>query len=291
MLKGSLVALITPMNQDGSINYEQLHDLIDWHIENGTDGIVAVGTTGESATLPVEEHLAVIEATVKHVNKRIPVIAGTGANNTVEAIALSKAAEQAGADYTLSVVPYYNKPSQEGIYQHFKAIAEATSIPMIIYNVPGRTVVSMSNDTILRLAEIPNIVGVKEASGKIGSNIELINSVPEGFAVFSGDDPTGLPFMLCGGHGVVTVAANVAPKLFADMCRAALEGDIATARRLNEQLIPIYNTMFCEPSPAAPKWGLSLLGKCEPHVRLPLVALTEAGQAKVRTALEKSGQI
>lgn len=291
MLKGSLVALITPMNQDGSINYEQLRDLIDWHIENGTDGIVAVGTTGESATLPVEEHLAVIEATVKHVNKRIPVIAGTGANNTVEAIALSKAAEQAGADYTLSVVPYYNKPSQEGIYQHFKAIAEATSIPMIIYNVPGRTVVSMSNDTILRLAEIPNIVGVKEASGKIGSNIELINSVPEGFAVFSGDDPTGLPFMLCGGHGVVTVAANVAPKLFADMCRAALEGDIATARRLNEQLIPIYNTMFCEPSPAAPKWGLSLLGKCEPHVRLPLVALTEDGQAKVRAALEKSGQI
>lgn len=291
MLKGSLVALITPMNQDGSINYEQLHDLIDWHIENGTDGIVAVGTTGESATLPVEEHLAVIEATVKHVNKRVPVIAGTGANNTVEAIALSKAAEQAGADYTLSVVPYYNKPSQEGIYQHFKAIAEATSIPMVIYNVPGRTVVSMSNDTILRLAEIPNIVGVKEASGNIGNNIELINSVPEGFAVLSGDDPTGLPFMLCGGHGVVTVSANVAPKLFADMCRAALEGDIATARRLNEQLIPIYNTMFCEPSPAAPKWGLSLLGKCEPHVRLPLVALTEAGQAKVRAALEKSGQI
>ena len=291
MLKGSLVALITPMNQDGSINYEQLHDLIDWHIENGTDGIVAVGTTGESATLPVEEHLAVIEATVKHVNKRVPVIAGTGANNTVEAIALSKAAEQAGADYTLSVVPYYNKPSQEGIYQHFKAIAEATSIPMVIYNVPGRTVVSMSNDTILRLAEIPNIVGVKEASGNIGNNIELINSVPEGFAVLSGDDPTGLPFILCGGHGVVTVAANVAPKLFADMCRAALEGDIATARRLNEQLTPIYNTMFCEPSPAAPKWGLSLLGKCEPHVRLPLVALTEAGQAKVRAALEKSGQI
>lgn len=291
MLKGSLVALITPMNQDGSINYEQLHDLIDWHIENGTDGIVAVGTTGESATLPVEEHLAVIEATVKHVNKRVPVIAGTGANNTVEAIALSKAAEQAGADYTLSVVPYYNKPSQEGIYQHFKAIAEATSIPMVIYNVPGRTVVSMSNDTILRLAEIPNIVGVKEASGNIGNNIELINSVPEGFVVLSGDDSTGLPFMLCGGHGVVTVAANVAPKLFADMCRAALEGDIATARRLNEQLIPIYNTMFCEPSPAAPKWGLSLLGKCEPHVRLPLIALTEAGQAKVRAALEKSGQI
>ena len=291
MLKGSLVALITPMNQDGSIHYEQLRDLIDWHINNGTDGIVAVGTTGESATLSVEEHLSVIEETVKHVGKRIPVIAGTGANNTAEAIALSQAAERLGADYTLSVVPYYNKPSQEGIYQHFKTIAEATSIPMIIYNVPGRTVVSMTNDTILRLAEIPNIVGVKEASGNIGSNIELINRAPEGFAVLSGDDHTALPFMLCGGHGVVTVAANAAPKLFADMCRAALQGDIALARELNNRLIPIYDTMFCEPSPAAPKWAVSALGKCEPHVRLPLVPLTENGQAKVRAALKASGQL
>ena len=291
MLQGSLVALITPMNQDGSIHYEQLRDLIDWHIESGTDGIVAVGTTGESATLSVEEHLSVIEETVKHVNKRVPVIAGTGANNTLEAIALSRAAEKAGADYTLSVVPYYNKPSQEGIYQHFKTIAEATSIPMIIYNVPSRTVVSMTNDTILRLSEISNIVGVKEASGNIGSNIELINRVPEGFAVLSGDDHTALPFMLCGGHGVVTVAANAAPKLFADMCRAALQGDIALARELNNRLIPIYDTMFCEPSPAAPKWAVSALGKCEPHVRLPLVPLTENGQAKVRAALKASGQL
>ncbi|HFC7110890.1 4-hydroxy-tetrahydrodipicolinate synthase [Neisseria meningitidis] len=291
MLQGSLVALITPMNQDGSIHYEQLRDLIDWHIESGTDGIVAVGTTGESATLSVEEHLSVIEETVKHVNKRVPVIAGTGANNTLEAIALSQAAEKAGADFTLSVVPYYNKPSQEGIYQHFKTIAEATSIPMIIYNVPGRTVVSMTNDTILRLSEIPNIVGVKEASGNIGSNIELINRVPEGFAVLSGDDHTALPFMLCGGHGVVTVAANAAPKLFADMCRAALQGDIALARELNDWLIPIYDTMFCEPSPAAPKWAVSALGKCEPHIRLPLVPLTENGQAKVRAALKASGQL
>ena len=291
MLQGSLVALITPMNQDGSIHYEQLHDLIDWHIESGTDGIVAVGTTGESATLSVEEHLSVIEETVKHVNKRVPVIAGTGANNTLEAIALSQAAEKAGADFTLSVVPYYNKPSQEGIYQHFKTIAEATSIPMIIYNVPGRTVVSMTNDTILRLSEIPNIVGVKEASGNVGSNIELINRAPEGFAVLSGDDHTALPFMLCGGHGVVTVAANAAPKLFADMCRAALQGDIALARELNDRLIPIYDTMFCEPSPAAPKWAVSALGKCEPHVRLPLVPLTENGQAKVRAALKASGQL
>ena len=291
MLQGSLVALITPMNQDGSIHYEQLRDLIDWHIESGTDGIVAVGTTGESATLSVEEHLSVIEETVKHVNKRVPVIAGTGANNTLEAIALSRAAEKAGADYTLSVVPYYNKPSQEGIYQHFKTIAEATSIPMIIYNVPGRTVVSMTNDTILRLSEIPNIVGVKEASGNVGSNIELINHAPEGFAVLSGDDHTALPFMLCGGHGVVTVAANAAPKLFADMCRAALQGDIALARELNDRLIPIYDTMFCEPSPAAPKWAVSALGKCEPHVRLPLVPLTKNGQAKVRAALKASGQL
>ena len=291
MLQGSLVALITPMNQDGSIHYEQLRDLIDWHIESGTDGIVAVGTTGESATLSVEEHLSVIEETVKHVNKRVPVIAGTGANNTLEAIALSRAAEKAGADYTLSVVPYYNKPSQEGIYQHFKTIAEATSIPMIIYNVPGRTVVSMTNDTILRLSEIPNIVGVKEASGNVGSNIELINRAPKGFAVLSGDDHTALPFMLCGGHGIVTVAANAAPKLFADMCRAALQGDIALARELNDRLIPIYDTMFCEPSPAAPKWAVSALGKCEPHVRLPLVPLTENGQAKVRAALKASGQL
>ncbi|HGG8302705.1 MULTISPECIES: 4-hydroxy-tetrahydrodipicolinate synthase [Neisseria] len=291
MLQGSLVALITPMNQDGSIHYEQLRDLIDWHIESGTDGIVAVGTTGESATLSVEEHLSVIEETVKHVNKRVPVIAGTGANNTLEAVALSQAAEKAGADFTLSVVPYYNKPSQEGIYQHFKTIAEATSIPMIIYNVPGRTVVSMTNDTILRLSEISNIVGVKEASGNVGSNIELINRASEGFAVLSGDDHTALPFMLCGGHGVITVAANAAPKLFADMCRAALQGDIALARELNDRLIPIYDTMFCEPSPAAPKWAVSALGKCEPHVRLPLVPLTENGQAKVRTALKASGQL
>ncbi|HGH7110798.1 TPA: 4-hydroxy-tetrahydrodipicolinate synthase [Neisseria meningitidis] len=291
MLQGSLVALITPMNQDGSIHYEQLRNLIDWHIESGTDGIVAVGTTGESATLSVEEHLSVIEETVKHVNKRVPVIAGTGANNTLEAVALSQAAEKAGADFTLSVVPYYNKPSQEGIYQHFKTIAEATSIPMIIYNVPGRTVVSMTNDTILRLSEIPNIVGVKEASGNVGSNIELINRASEGFAVLSGDDHTALPFMLCGGHGVVTVAANAAPKLFADMCRAALQGDIALARELNDRLIPIYDTMFCEPSPAAPKWAVSALGRCEPHVRLPLVPLTEGGQAKVRAALKASGQL
>ena len=286
MLTGSLVALITTMHADGSVDFERLNTLIDWHIANGTDGIVAVGTTGETATLSVQEHLKVMEATIKHVNKRIPVIAGTGANNTKEAIELSKSAEQLGADYTLSVVPYYNKPSQEGMYQHFKAIAEATSIPMIVYNVPGRTVVNMSNETILRLAQLPNIVGVKEASGDVARDISLINSVPEGFAVYSGDDPTGLPFMLCGGHGVISVAANVAPKLFAQMCRAAINGDIAQAKKLNEQLIPIYNVMFCEPSPAAPKWAVAQLGLCEEYVRLPIVPLTAASHEKVQAALK-----
>ncbi len=290
MLKGSLVALITPMNADGSVNYGELRTLIDWHIENGTDGIVAVGTTGESATLPAEEHLAVVEATVKHVNKRVPVIAGTGANSTEEAIELSKAAERLGADYTLSVVPYYNKPSQEGIYRHFKAIAEATAIPMIVYNVPGRTVVDMSNETILRLAEIPNIVGVKEASGDIARETDLINRAPEGFAVYSGDDPTGMAFMLCGGDGVISVAANVAPKLFADMCREAIAGNIPAARELNKKLIPVYDVMFCEPSPAAPKWALTQLGLCQPHVRLPIIELSSDGQDKVRSAL-KSAQL
>ncbi|MDO1510157.1 MULTISPECIES: 4-hydroxy-tetrahydrodipicolinate synthase [unclassified Neisseria] len=288
MLKGSIVALITPMNQDGSVNFDHLRTLIDWHIDSGTDAIVAVGTTGESATLLVQEHLAVIEATVKHVNKRIPVIAGAGANNTIEAIELSKAAERLGADYTLSVVPYYNKPSQEGIYRHFKAIAEAASIPMILYNVPGRTVVNMSNETILRLAEIPNIVGVKEASGDIAREIALINQAPEGFAVYSGDDPTSMPFMLCGGHGVISVAANVAPKEFAEMCHASLAGDTEAARALNKRLVPVYDVMFCEPSPAAPKWAASELGKCNAHARLPIIELSSDGQAKVRNALKNA---
>lgn len=288
MLTGSLVALITPMHADGSVNFEQLNSLIEWHIENGTDAIVAVGTTGESATLSVEEHMAVIVATVKQVNKRIPVIAGTGANNTLEAIELSKAAKQAGADYTLSVVPYYNKPSQEGMFQHFQAIAQAVDIPMIIYNVPGRTVVNMSNETILRLAQVKNIVGVKEASGDIARALSLFKDAPKNFAIYSGDDPTGLPFMLCGGHGVISVAANVAPKAFAQMCHHALKGEIAAARALNEQLIPIYDVMFCEPSPAAAKFATAQLGVCAEHVRLPILPLTTDGQQKVQAALKDS---
>lgn len=291
MLTGSLVALVTPMREDGSVDLPQLEKLIDWHIANGTDALVIAGTTGESATLSIPEQTLVIETAVKHSAKRIPVIAGTGANNTIEAVELSQAAKKAGADATLSVVPYYNKPSQEGIYRHFKTIAETVDIPMIIYNVPGRTVVNMDNDTILRLAEIPNITGVKEASGALAREIDLINRAPEGFAVYSGDDPTALPFLLCGGHGVITVAANVAPKLFADMCRASLAGNIAEARRLNGQLIPVYDVMFCEPSPAAPKWAAAQLGVCTEHVRLPIIPLTPDGQNKVRAALQTAGLI
>lgn len=286
MLTGSLVALITPMHADGGVDFEQLKRLIDWHIDNGTDGIVAVGTTGESATLSVEEHMAVVRATVEHAAGRIPVIAGTGANSTREAVALSQEAKNIGADYTLSVVPYYNKPSQEGIYQHFKTVAEAVDIPMIVYNVPGRTVVDMSNETVLRLASVPNIIGVKEASGNIERALKLFKHVPEGFAVYSGDDPTGLPFMLCGGHGVITVAANAAPRAFAQMCRHALNGEIAQARALNEQLIPIYDVMFCEPSPAAAKWAAAQLGVCSEHVRLPILPLSEEGRRKVQAALQ-----
>ena len=291
MLTGSLVALVTPMREDGSVDLPQLEKLIDWHIANGTDALVIAGTTGESATLSIPEQTLVIETAVKHAAKRIPIVAGTGANNTIEAVELSQAAKKAGADATLSVVPYYNKPSQEGIYRHFKTIAETVDISMIIYNVPGRTVVNMDNDTILRLAQIPNITGVKEASGALAREIDLINRAPEGFAVYSGDDPTALPFLLCGGHGVITVAANVAPKLFADMCRAALTGNIAEARRLNEQLIPVYDVMFCEPSPAAPKWAAAQLGVCTEHVRLPIIPLTSDGQNKVRAALQTAGLI
>lgn len=287
MLTGSLVAIITPMREDGSVHYEQFQRLIDWHVANGTDAIVAVGTTGESTTLSVPEKIEVIEAAIRFADGRIPVIAGTGVNSTSEAIELSRAAVGSGAYATLSVVPYYNKPPQEGIYRHFAAIAEAADIPMIVYNVPGRTVVNMNNDTVLRLAEIPNIIGIKEASGDIGRMVELLNRVPGDFAVYSGDDPTGMAAMLCGAHGVITVAGNVAPKLFADMCRAALTGNLAEARALNAKLVPLYQEMFCEPSPAAPKWALEKLGLCSRAVRLPMVSLSEVGQARVNAALQK----
>lgn len=291
MLTGSLVAIVTPMHADGSIDYDQYKQLIDWHIESGTDAIVAVGTTGESATLSVDEHLNVIKTAVEHVAGRIKVIAGTGANNTHEAIYLAREAQQAGADMTLSVVPYYNKPNQEGIYRHFKTIAEATSIPMILYNVPGRTVADMQPDTALRLAQIDNIVGIKEATGNIGRACYLFKHVPENFAVYSGDDPTAMAFLLCGGHGVISVTANVAPKMFADMCHAALRGDIASARSLNDKLQRLHGDLFCEPSPAPTKWALSRIGKISPVCRLPITELTEAGQATVTAAMREAGLI
>ena len=291
MLKGSLVALITPMHSDGSVHFEQLKSLIDWHIESGTDGIVAVGTTGESATLAVDEHLAVIEATVKHVNKRVPVIAGTGANNTAEAITLSQAAERLGADYTLSVVPYYNKPSQEGIYRHFKAIAEATTIPMIVYNVPGRTVVNVNNDTILRLAEIPNIIGLKDATADLARCCDLVKRAPKDFALYTGDDATAMAFMLCGGHGVISVTANVAPRQMAELCRAAIAGDVLAARRINDPLQDLHKDLFCEANPIPVKWALERMGRIPAGIRLPLTRLSDAGQSKVEAALKAANLI
>lgn len=291
MLTGSLVALVTPMLDDGRVDYDALKKMIDWQIAEGTDAIVSVGTTGESPTLTMDEHFQVIETTVKHTAKRVPVIAGTGANNTAEAVELAKHAESVGADYSLSVVPYYNKPSQEGIYQHFKTIAEKSSIPMILYNVPSRTVADMANSTILRLAEIDNVVGVKEASGNIGRACELFKKVPQDFAVYSGDDSSAMAFLLCGGHGVITVCGNVAPKMFAQMCRYAINGEIAAARKLNDLLQDLHKDLFCEPSPAPTKWALKQLGMCGSFSRLPIVNLTENGQAIVRRAMQAAGVI
>ena len=289
MLTGSLVALVTPMLDDGRVDYDALKKMIDWQIAEGTDAIVSVGTTGESPTLTMDEHFQVIETTVKHTAKRVPVIAGTGANNTAEAVELARHAESVGADYSLSVVPYYNKPSQEGIYQHFKTIAEKSSIPMILYNVPSRTVADMANSTILRLAEIDNVVGVKEASGNIGRACELFKKVPQDFAVYSGDDSSAMAFLLCGGYGVITVCGNVAPKMFAQMCRYAINGEIAAARKLNDLLQDLHKDLFCEPSPAPTKWALKQLGMCGSFSRLPIVDLTENGQAIVRRAMQAAG--
>ncbi|MBR5941502.1 MAG: 4-hydroxy-tetrahydrodipicolinate synthase [Neisseriaceae bacterium] len=291
MLTGSLVALVTPMTDSGAVDYDALKKMIDWQIAEGTDAIVSVGTTGESPTLTMDEHFQVIETTVKHTAGRVPVIAGTGANNTAEAVELAQHAESVGADYSLSVVPYYNKPSQEGIYQHFKTIAEKSNIPMILYNVPSRTVADMANSTILRLAEIDNIVGVKEASGNIGRACELFKKVPQDFAVYSGDDSSAMAFLLCGGHGVITVCGNVAPKMFAQMCRHALNGEIAAARKLNDLLQDLHKDLFCEPSPAPTKWALKQLGMCGSFSRLPIVDLTENGQAIVRRAMQAAGVI
>jgi 4-hydroxy-tetrahydrodipicolinate synthase len=286
---GSIVALVTPMHADGSINFDGLRRLIDWHIAEGTDCIGVVGTTGESPTVSMEENCEIIRAAVKIAAGRVPIMAGTGANNTAEAIELTRFAKQVGADCHLSVVPYYNRPSQEGIYQHFRKIAEAVDLPMVLYNVPGRTVADMLPETTLRLAQVPGVVGIKEASGDIERACQLIKHAPSGFSVYSGDDGTAVALMLLGGHGNVSVTANVAPRLMHELCMAALAGDSRRAAALHLRLLPLHQQLFCEPSPAPTKWALSQLGLCEPHLRLPIVPLTEAGQAAVRQALHDSG--
>jgi len=289
MIKGSIVAIVTPMQPDGSLDYAGLNQLIDWHIAEGTDGIVIVGTTGESATVSVEEHCALIKATVDRVAGRIPVIAGSGGNSTAEAIVLTRFAKEAGADATLQVVPYYNRPTQEGMYQHFKAIAEAVDLPVILYNVPGRTVADMSNETILRLAAIKNIVGVKDATGNIGRGIDLLRLVPADFAVYSGDDPTAMALMLAGGKGNISVTANVAPRAMAELCKASMAGDIKTAIAINNKVFPLHQKLFVEPNPVPVKWALAEMGKMPAGIRLPLVPLAAEYQETVRAALREAG--
>ena len=286
---GSIVALVTPMQEDGSVDYAALRKLIDWHVAEGTDCICVVGTTGESPTVSVEEHCEIIRASVEHANGRVPVMAGTGGNSTAEAIELSRFAKQVGADCSLSVVPYYNKPSQEGIYRHFKAIGEAVDLPMVLYNVPGRTVADMQVETTIRLAQIPGIVGIKEASGEIDRAAWLIKQAPKGFSIYSGDDGTAIALMLLGGHGNVSVTANIAPRAMHELCIAALEGKVREATAIHLKLLPLHKHLFCEPSPAPTKWAMRQLGLCGAALRLPITPLTEAGQQLVGQALRESG--
>ena len=286
---GSIVALVTPMLEDGSVDYAGLRRLVDWHVAEGTDCIGVVGTTGESPTVNVEEHCEIIRVAVTHAAGRVPVMAGAGANSTAEAIELSKFARAVGADCTLQVVPYYNKPSQEGIYQHFLAIAEAVDIPVVLYNVPGRTVADLQHDTVLRLAQVAGIVGIKEASGSIERAGWLIKQAPPGFSIYSGDDATAVALMLLGGHGNVSVTANVAPRLMHELCMAAINGDVKRATAIHMQLLPLHKQLFCEPSPSPTKWAMASLGLCGTGTRLPILPLTAAGQALVAQALHDSG--
>lgn len=289
MIAGSLVALVTPMTESGAVDWECLDKLLEWHIAEGTHGIVAVGTTGESPTLAVDEHCEVIARAVRKVNGRIPVIAGTGANATREAIELTAAAAKAGADACLLVTPYYNKPTQEGLYRHFRAVAEAVAIPQLLYNVPGRTACDLHNDTAIRLAEIDNIVGLKDATGDVARGADLIRRVGPGFSVYSGDDATALDLMLAGGRGDISVTANVAPGAMARMCDAALRGDEAAARALNEPLLALHRDLFVEANPIPVKWALFAMGRSGPGIRLPLTPLTDASQPRVRAALQAAG--
>lgn len=289
MLQGSLVAIVTPMQADGSLDFPRLKALIDWHVDSGTAGIVIVGTTGESPTVNVEEHAALIKATVEYCAGRVPVIAGTGANSTAEAIELSRYAHSVGADYSLSVVPYYNKPTQEGLYQHFKAVAEAVELPLILYNVPGRTVADLSNDTALRLAAVPNIVGIKDATADLYRATDLFQRAPKGFACYTGDDGTAAAFMLLGGDGVISVTANVAPEAMARLCRAGLAGDVPGIRSINNRLLALHRDLFIEANPIPVKWALAEMGRVGPVLRLPLTPLSAQYHETVRRALRAAG--
>ena len=286
---GSIVALVTPLHEDGSVDYDNLRKLIDWHIAEGTNCIGVVGTTGESPTVSVEEHCEIIRVSVEQAAGRVPVMAGAGANSTAEAIELSKFAKKVGADCTLQVVPYYNKPTQEGIYQHFKAIVEAVDIPVVLYNVPGRTVADMTPETALRLAQLPGVIGIKEATGNLDRAAWLIKQAPKGFSIFSGDDPTAVHLMMMGGHGNISVTANVAPRGMAELCKAAMAQDAKRAIDLHMQLLPLHKQLFCEPNPIPVKWALARMGKIGGTLRLPLTELTPASQTLVEGALRDSG--
>ena len=286
---GSIVALVTPLHEDGSVDYDNLRKLIDWHIAEGTNCIGVVGTTGESPTVSVEEHCEIIRVAVEQAAGRVPVMAGAGANSTAEAIELSKFAKKVGADCTLQDVPYYNKPTQEGIYQHFKAIVEAVDIPVVLYNVPGRTVADMAPETALRLAQLPGVIGIKEATGNLDRAAWLIKQAPKGFSIFSGDDPTAVHLMMMGGHGNISVTANVAPRGMADLCKAAMAQDAKRAIDLHMQLLPLHKQLFCEPNPIPVKWALARMGKIGGTLRLPLTELTPASQTLVEGALRDSG--
>ncbi|MDO4231908.1 MAG: 4-hydroxy-tetrahydrodipicolinate synthase [Lautropia sp.] len=290
MIKGSLVAVVSPMKADGSLDFDAYRKLLDWHIEEGTNAIVSVGTTGESPTVDVAEHCELIRVAVEHCKGRIPVIAGTGANSTREAIELTNRARDLGAVATLQVAPYYNKPSQEGLYRHFVTVAEEGGLPVILYNVPGRTVADISNATVLRLAQHPDIIGLKDATGDVGRGASLLSRLPEDFAVYSGNDDSALALMSVGAHGVISVTANVMPGLMAQMCKAALEGDFVTARQINRRLMPLHEKLFCEPNPVPAKWALARMGRiASPVVRLPLAPLSADGEALVLDAMKSSG--
>jgi 4-hydroxy-tetrahydrodipicolinate synthase len=289
MLTGSLVAIVTPMHVDGSLDLACFKSLIDWHIAEGTDAIVVVGTTGESPTVGFDEHKELIRIAVEHTAGRVPVVAGTGANSTAEAIELSHSAKQSGAQFSLSVVPYYNKPSQEGMYRHFRTIAEAVDLPMILYNVPGRTVADLQNDTVLRLAQVDNIIGLKDATASLERGSDLLRRAPKNFAVYSGEDSTGLPLMLMGGHGVISVTANVAPRLMHEMCAAALRGDTARAREINNRLLGLHSKLFVEGNPVPVKWVLVQMGLIESGIRLPLVPLSAGFHETLREAMCQAG--